>query len=165
MKDILPSYSDVFPSDLPPGLPPHRAVDHEIELMPGASPPNRPPIPLSPAESAELESLLDDMLSKGYIEPSKSPFGAPVFFVRKKEGSLRLVVDYRLLNNLTIKNKFPIPLPSDLFRLLLGSVVYTRLDLHSGFNQIRIHPRDISKTSFSHSLRTLPVQGDAFWSL
>ena len=101
-EDVLPSYSDVFPDELPPGLPPHRAVDHEIDLLPGSSPPNRPPIPLSPSEHAELSKVLDDLLSKGFIEVSKSPFGAPVFFVRKKEGSLRLVVDYRLLNLQTI---------------------------------------------------------------
>lgn len=148
MNEILPSYSDVFPTELPAGLPPHRSVDHEIDLLPGASPPNRPPIPLSPREMSELEKLLEDMLAKGYIEPSKSPFGAPVFFVRKKEGTLRLVVDYRLLNNITIKNRFPIPLPTDLFRLLLGSTVYSRLDLHSGFNQVRVNPPDIPKTAF-----------------
>ena len=103
---LLKEFSDVFPDALPAGLPPSRAVDHRIELEAGAQPPSRPTYRMSPKELDELKKQLDDLTARGFIQPSKSPYGAPVLFVKKKDGSVRMCVDYRALNKLTIKNKY-----------------------------------------------------------
>jgi gag-polyprotein putative aspartyl protease/Zinc knuckle len=113
-KKILQEFNDVFPSTLPDKLPPIRSLDHAIDLIPGAVPPSRPIYRLSQIEMTELKVQLMDLLKKGFIRPSVSPFGAPVLFVHKKEGTLRLCVDYRALNKLTIKNRYPLPRIEDL---------------------------------------------------
>ena len=101
---VVSEYADVFPEDLP-GIPPEREVDFTIELVPGAAPVSRAPYRMSPAELKELKEQLMELLGKGFIRPSTSPWGAPVLFVKKKDGSMRLCIDYRQLNQLTIRNK------------------------------------------------------------
>lgn len=144
---IVEEYRDVF-GDLPAGLPPQRAMDHRIELVPGASPQSRPTYRMSPAELDELKKQLDQLLASGFIQPSKSPFGAPILFVKKKDGSMRMCVDYRALNGITIKNSYPLPRIDELFDRLQGAKVFSKIDLRSGYHQIRIHPDDVPKTAF-----------------
>ena len=111
VQEILEVFSDVFPKNLPKGLPPIREVDHNIELIPGAEPPHRAPYRMSPPGLDELKSQLRELTEKGYIQPSVSPFGVPVLFVPKKEGGIRMYVDYRALNKVTIHNRVP-PYPA-----------------------------------------------------
>ena len=103
-RRMLDAFRDVFPDDLPPGLPPSREVDHKIELTPGATPQSRPTFRMSASELAEMKKQLEDLVKAGFVQPSKSPYGAPVLFVKKKDGTQRMCIDYRALNNVTIKN-------------------------------------------------------------
>lgn len=141
-------YSDVFPSDLPPGLPPSREVDHHIELTPGSVPQSRPTSRMSATELVELKKQLDEVAKAGLIQHSKSPYGAPILFVKKKEGTMRMCVDYRALNNVTIKNSYPLPRVDELFDRLQGAQFFSKIDLRSGYHQIRIAEGDIPKTAF-----------------
>lgn len=143
---VLHEYADVF--SLPTSLPPSRSIDHRIELIPGSSPPCHATRRMSPLELEELRKQLDELLEKGYIVPSKSPYGAPILFVKKKDGTMRLCIDYRSLNDQTIKNKYPLPYIDEIFDQLRGAKYYTKIDLVSGYHQIRIHPDDIEKTAF-----------------
>lgn len=147
---ILEDFKDVFPSDLPSGLPPHReGITHTIPLTdPQATAPSRPLYRLSRLEYAEAQRQIELLLQKQYIEASTSPYGAPILFVRKKEGGLRMVVDYRELNRLTVKNKYPMPRIDDTLDQLSGATVFTSLDLTSGYHQIRISDADAPKTAF-----------------
>ena len=129
-----------------------REVDHAIDLIADAAPIAKAPYCHSLAQNVELENQLKDLLSKGYIRPSKSPWGAPVLFVKKKDGSLRLCVDYRGLNKLTIKNKFPLPRVDDIFDHLHGSKIFSKIDLKSGYHQIQIKESNIEKTGFRSRL-------------
>ena len=147
-RRILDSFKDVFPEELPAGLPPSREVDHRIELTPGATPPSRPTFRLSANELSELKKQLEELTKQGFIQPSKSPFGAPILFVKKKDGTMRMCVDYRALNNVTIKNSYPLPRIDELFDRLQGARFFTKLDLRSGYHQIRIHRSDVAKTAF-----------------
>lgn len=147
-QQLLQQYSDVFPEELPAGLPPSREVDHRIELLPGAVPPSRPTYRLSASELAELKKQLEELLAAGFIQHSKSPFGAPILFVKKKDGSMRMCVDYRALNNLTIKNSYPLPRVDELFDRLQGARYFSKIDLRSGYHQIRIATEDVPKTAF-----------------
>lgn len=146
LSDILHKYEHTFGT--PVEKPPHRAVDHEIELEPGKIPPCRGLYRMSEAELAELRKQLEELLAKGYIRPSVSPFGAPVLFVRKKTGELRLCVDYRMLNRITVKNRYPLPRIDDLLDRLNGAKYFSKLDLASGYHQIRVREEDIPKTAF-----------------
>jgi len=148
VRNILNEYKDIFPETLPSHLPPERSIDHAINLVPGAEPPHRPIYRMSFEEMNELKRQLTDLLSKGFIRPSTSPFGAPVLFVHKKEGTLRLCVDYRALNKITIKNRYPLPRIDELMDRLVGASYFTKIDLYSGYHQIRIKPEDIHKTAF-----------------
>ena len=121
---------------------------HRIELLPGSKPPQHRVYRMSPAELQELQRQLEIYLEKGWIRPSISEYGAPILFARKADGSLRLCVDYRSLNAMTIKDSGPLPLSSELFDQLHGAKYFTSLDLHSGYHQCRIHPDDIHKTAF-----------------
>jgi len=145
---LLKEFSDVFPKELPAELPPKRSIDHWIELTLGAEPPSRSPYWLSYVETNELKKQLADLQQKGFIRPSVSPFGAPVLFVHKKEGTLRLCVDYRALNKVTIKNRYPLPRIDDLMDRLARSKYFTKIDLYSGYHQICIKEDDIPKTAF-----------------
>lgn len=158
---LLRAYADVFPADLPSELPPERAIEFEIDLQPGQTPPSRPTYRMTTEELAELKSTLDGLLAKGFIRPSVSPYGAPVLFVKKKDGSRRLCVDYRLLNKITIKNKYPLPRIDDLLDQLSGAKWFSKLDLWSGYHQLRIKASDIHKTAFNcryghYEYRVLP---------
>lgn len=149
LQELLAEYKDVFPPALPPGLPPERGgPGHTINLEPNSKPPFRPVYRLSPLELQEVKKQLAELLEKGYIEPSSSPFGAPVLFVQKKDGSLRMCVDYRALNKLTVKNRYPLPRIDDLFDALQGATCFSSLDLMSGYHQIRVAPADVEKTAF-----------------
>ncbi|KAJ3700836.1 hypothetical protein LUZ61_004541 [Rhynchospora tenuis] len=149
IKDIpvVSDYPDVFPSEIQ-GLPPPREIEFSIDLEPGTLPISKAPYRMAPAELKELKIQLDDLLNKGFIRPSISPWGAPVLFVRKKDGTLRLCIDYRDLNKVTIKNKYPLPRIDDLFDQLQGSSVYSKIDLRTGYHQLRIKPDDVEKTAF-----------------
>ncbi|GJV95305.1 putative reverse transcriptase domain-containing protein [Tanacetum coccineum] len=134
-------FPEVFPEDLP-GLPPTRQVEFQIDLVPGAAPVARAPYRLAP--STQLQELSD----KGFIRPSSSPWGAPVLFVKKKDGSFRMCIDYRELNKITVKNRYPLPRIDDLFDQLQGSSVYSKIDLRSGYHQLRVRDEDIPKMAF-----------------
>ena len=144
---VVQDFPDVFPDEIP-GLPPQREIDFSIELEPGTRPISRAPYRMAPAEMAELKTQLEELVEKGYIRPSASPWGAPVLFVRKKDGSMRLCIDYRELNRATIKNKYPLPRIDDLLDQLQGAVVFSKIDLRSGYHQLRIRSEDIPKTAF-----------------
>src|SRR5277367_2289641 len=147
-KNLLEEFVNVFLETLPNQLPPQRKIDHAIELVPGAEPPLRPTYRLLYLEMDELKKQLTDLLAKGFIRPSTSPFGAPVLFVHKKEGSLKLCVDYRALNKITIKNRYPLPRIEELMDCLAGAQYFTKIDLYSGYHQIRIKKEDVPKTAF-----------------
>ena len=130
-------------------MPPDRNVEFAIELQPGTAPISRRPYRMPPNELAELKNQLQEPLDKGYIRPSTLPWGCPALFVKKKDQSLRLCVDYRLLNAVTIKNKYPLPRIDILFDQLFGARVFSKIDLRSGYHQIKIRAEDIPKTAFS----------------
>ncbi|GJR55255.1 putative reverse transcriptase domain-containing protein [Tanacetum coccineum] len=144
---VVKEFPDVFPEDLP-GLPPVRQVEFQIDLIPGAAPVARTPYRLAPSEMQELSNQLQELTDRGFIRPSTSPWGAPVLFVKKKDGSFRMCIDYRELNKLTIKNRYPLPRIDDLFDQLQGSSVYSKIDLRSGYHQLRVREEDIPKTAF-----------------
>jgi hypothetical protein len=145
---VVCEYPDVFPDELP-GTPPDRDVEFVIELQPGTAPISKRPCRMPPRELAELKTQLQELLDKGYIRPSSSPLGCPALFVKKKDGSLRMCVDYRPLNAVIIKNKYPLPRIDVHFDQLAGAKVFSKIDLHSGYHQIKIRPCDIPKTAFS----------------
>jgi hypothetical protein len=145
---VVCEYLDVFPDELP-SMPPDRDVEFVIELQPGTTPISKRPYHMPPKELAELKKQLQELLDNGYIRPSSSPWGCPALFVKKKDGSLRLCVDYRPLNAMTIKNKYPLPRIDVLFDQLAGTKVFSKIDLHSGYHQIKIRPCDIPKNAFS----------------
>ncbi|KAL0540972.1 hypothetical protein IC582_020998 [Cucumis melo] len=146
-EPVVRDYPDVFPEELP-GLPPHREVEFAIELEPGTVPISRAPYRMAPAELKELKVQLQELLDKGFIRPSVSPWGAPVLFVKKKDGSMRLCIDYRELNKVTVKNRYPLPRIDDLFDQLQGATVFSKIDLRSGYHQLRIKDGDVPKTAF-----------------
>ncbi|XP_059670062.1 uncharacterized protein LOC132315717 [Cornus florida] len=144
---IVCNFLDVFPEDLTE-LPPHREVEFSIELMPGTAPISMAPYRMAPVELEELKRQLDDLRMKGFIRPSVSPWGAPVLFAKKKDGSLRLCIDYRKLNHATIKNKYHLPRIDDLFDQLRGASYFSKIDLRSGYYQLRVRDEDIPKIAF-----------------
>nr|GEV62376.1 putative reverse transcriptase domain-containing protein [Tanacetum cinerariifolium] len=137
----------VFHEDLP-GLPPTRPVEFQIDLVPGAAPVARASYRLAPSEMKELAEQLKDLSNKGFIRPSSSPWGALVLFVKKKDGSFRMCIDYQELNKLTVKNRYPLPRIHDLFDQLQGSCVYSKIDMRSSYHQLRVWEEDIPKTAF-----------------
>ncbi|KAL0556241.1 hypothetical protein IC582_004752 [Cucumis melo] len=146
-EPVVRDYPDVFPEELS-GLPPHREVEFAIELEPGTVPISRAPYRMAPAELKELKVQLQELLDKGFIRPSVSPWGAPVLFVKKKDGSMRLCIDYRELNKVTVKNRYPLPRIDDLFDQLQGATMFSKIDLRSGYHQLRIKDEDVPKTAF-----------------
>jgi hypothetical protein len=145
---VVREFLDVFPDDLP-GMPPERAIEFKIELQPGTAPISKAPYKMSREELAELKIHLKDLLDKGFIHSSSSPWGCPALFVSKKDKSLHLCVDYRPLNAVTIKNKYPLPRIDILFDQIVGAQVFSKIDLHSGYHQIKIRDEDIPKMTFS----------------
>jgi len=144
---VVREFSDVFPEKLP-GLPPPRDVELGIDLVPGTAPISKAPYRMAPIELQELKKQLEEMIELGFIRPSVSPWGAPVLFVKKKDGSMRLCIDYRELNKVTIKNRYPLPRIDDLFDQLKGAGVFSKIDLRSGYHQIAVRSEDIQKTAF-----------------
>jgi hypothetical protein len=144
---VVRDYPDVFPEELP-GMPPEREVEFVIDLLPGTAPISKRPYRMSVEELQELKKKLTELQEEGYICPSSSPWGAPVLFVQKKDGSQRMCVDYRSLNDVTIKNKYPLPRIDDLFDQMRGARVFSKIDLRSGYHQMKIRPSDIPKTAF-----------------
>nr|GEU72116.1 putative reverse transcriptase domain-containing protein [Tanacetum cinerariifolium] len=149
LKDvpIVQDFPEVFPEDFP-GLPPARPVEFQIDLIPGAAPVARAPYRLALSEMKELSEQLQELFDKGFIRPSSSPWGAPVLFVKKKDGSFRMCIDYWELNKLTVKNHYPLPQIDDSFDQLQGSSIYSKIDLRSGYHQLRLREQDIPKTAF-----------------
>ena len=144
---VVCEFLNIFLEDLP-GLPPDRDMEFTIELEPSTAPISRRPYRMAPKELAEMKKQLEELLKKGFIHPSSSPWGYSAIFV-KKDGTLRMRVDYRPLNAVTIKNKYPLPRIDTLFDLLAGAKVFSKIDLRSGYHQIKIRPQDIPKTTFS----------------
>jgi hypothetical protein len=145
---IVCEYPDVFPEELP-GMPPDRDIEFIVELIPGTAPIAQRPYRMNPQELIELKKQLDDMLSKGLIRPSASPWGSPVLFVDKRDGTIRLCGDYRKLNDVTIKNKYPLPKIEDLFDQMNGDRVFSKIDLRTGYHQLKVRESDIPKTAFT----------------
>ncbi|GJY44274.1 putative reverse transcriptase domain-containing protein [Tanacetum coccineum] len=153
---VVKEFSDVFPEDLP-GLPPVRQVEFQIDLIPGAAPVARTPYRLAPSEMQELSNQLQELADRGFIRPSTSPWGAPVLFVKKKDGSFRMCIDYRELNKLTIKNRYPLPRIDDLFDQLQGSSVYSKIDLRSGYHQLRGEEQESAFQLLKQKLCEAPI--------
>jgi len=161
LQAVLDEFRDVF-DDPPPGLPPDRDTDLTVRLVDGATPPRRRPFRMSPAERDELEKQVEYLLSMGYIAPSTSPFGSPVLFVPKPDGSLRMCVDFRALNELTVRNRFNMPRADDLLDSLNGATVFSSLDLAAGYWQLRLKPEECERTAFGthmghYEWRVLPM--------
>ncbi|PKI73054.1 hypothetical protein CRG98_006549, partial [Punica granatum] len=144
---VVCQFPDVFPDDLP-GLPPDRDIEFTIELEPGTAPISRAPYRMAPTELKELKVQLQELLEKGFIRPSVSPWGAPVLFMKKKDGSLRLSIDYQQLNRVTMRNKYPLPRIDDLFDQLRGVTVFSKIVLRSGYHQLKIKDSDVPKAAF-----------------
>nr|GEY49495.1 putative reverse transcriptase domain-containing protein [Tanacetum cinerariifolium] len=146
-------FLEVFPEDLP-GIPPARQVEFQIDLVPGAALVVWAPYRLAPSKMIELAEQLQELSNKGFIRPISSPWGAPVLFVKKKDGSFCMCIDYRKLNKLTVKNHYPLFRIDDLFDQLQGSSVYSKIDLRSGYHQPRVHEEEILKTTFKTRCKT-----------
>ena len=144
---VVKEFPYVFLDDIA-GLPQEREVEFTIDLIPGTEPISIPPYRMALAELRELKSQLEELMSKGFIRTSISPWGAPVLFVKKKDGSLRLCIDYRQLNRVTIRKKYTLPRIDELFYQLQGSRVYSKIDLRSGYHQLRVQESDVPKTTF-----------------
>ena len=144
---VIREFPDVFPEELP-GVPPEREVDLSIEVIQGTTPISRGPYCMAQTEMKELKTQLHKLLDKGFIRPNVSPWGAPVLFVKKKDGILWMCIDYRQINKMIVKNKYPLPRIGDLFDQLKGASVFSKIDLLSGYYQLRVKEVDVSKTAF-----------------
>jgi hypothetical protein len=159
---ILKEYFDVFLEELP-GMPPNRGIEFIKNLASRTTPIAKRPYRMAATELAELKKQLIELEQKGYIRPSSSPWGAPILFVKKKNGSMRLWVDYRALNDVTAKNKYPVPRINDLFDQLKGAKYFSKIDLRSGYYQLRIRSGDVPKTAFvtrygQHEFTVMPFR-------
>ncbi|GKE17983.1 putative reverse transcriptase domain-containing protein [Tanacetum coccineum] len=144
---IVRDFPEVFPEDLP-GIPPARQVEFQIDLVPGTAPVARTPNRLTPSKMKELSEQLQELSDKGFIRLNSLPWGAPVLFVKNKDGLFRICIDYHELNKLTVKHRYPLPRIDDLFDQLQGSSIYSKIDLRSGYHQLRVREEDIPKTAF-----------------
>ena len=159
ITQLLEKHKKCFPKQLPMRLPPERPISHEITVEQGSAPPSRPPFCLSQPELDELRKQLESLMNHGFIEPSSSPYGAPVFFVKKSDGSLRLICDWRPLNKITTKVQACLPNIDDLFDTVRGAQYFSKLDHMSGYHQVRIKQEDIPKTAIN-----TPFGHYQFWS-
>ncbi|RHN51999.1 putative nucleotidyltransferase, Ribonuclease H [Medicago truncatula] len=144
---VVNEFPEVFPDEIP-DVPPEREVEFSIDLVPGTKPVSMAPYRMSASELAELKKQLEDLLDKKFVRPSVSPWGAPVLLVKKKDGSMRLCIDYRQLNKVTIKNRYPLPRIDDLMDQLVGAKIFSKIDLRSGYHQIKVKDEDMQKTAF-----------------
>ncbi|WP_354666198.1 reverse transcriptase family protein [Nostoc sp. GT001] len=144
---VARDFLEVFPEELP-SIPPESEIEFEVDLMSGTRPISLAPYRMAPFELKELKAQLEELLDKGFIRPSTSPWGSPVLFVKKKDGSLRLCIDYRQLNRVTVKNKYPLPRIDELFDRFQGSSVFSKIDLRTGYHRIRVKDADVMKTAF-----------------
>nr|GFB79079.1 putative reverse transcriptase domain-containing protein [Tanacetum cinerariifolium] len=175
-QPIVSEFPDVFPDELL-GIPPVREVEFNIKLISGAEPISKAPYRMAlielkelkdqlqellERELKELNDQLQELLERGFIRPSVSPWGAPVLFIKKKDGNMRLCIDYRELNKITIRNRYPLPRIDDLFDQLQGDMHFSKIDLRSGYHQLRVKEQDISKTAFRHLQDCLSY---TLWSL
>jgi len=143
---VVQDFPEVF--EEMPGLPRDREIEFAIELLPGTAPISKAPYRMAPTELIELKKQLQELLDKGLIRPSVSPWGAPILFVRKKDGCPCLCIDYRELNRVTVKNKYPFPRIDDLFDQLAGAVVFSKIDLTTGYHKLKIIQEDVPKIAF-----------------
>src|SRR4051812_13617587 len=148
MSTVLQEFDDVFPAEIPAGLPPLRGIEHQIDLIPGATLPNRAPCRTNPQETKEIQQQVQAFLDKGYIRVSLSPCAVPVILVPKKDGTWRMCVDCRAINNITIQYRHPIPRLEDMLDELSGAAIFSKIDLRSGYHQIRMKEGDEWKTAF-----------------
>ena len=148
IKNLLKEFEDVFPDEIPKGFPPQRKHDFKIDLKENATPQKKGIYRLSEREMEELRKQLDELLEKEFIRPSKSPWGAPIIFMTKKDNTLRMCMDYRALNKLTVKNSYPLPRIDEIFDQLKGSKYFSKIDLRSGYHQIRMSEESIPLTAF-----------------
>ena len=148
LRSTLEEFREVFPDRLPYGPPPKRIIDHEIDTTPGVTPPHKSPYRLSNAELDEMKRQIDVLLEPGWIRPSSSPYGAPILFIPKKDGKWRMCIDYRALNKITTKNRYPLPKVEELMDRLHNAQFFSKIDLSSGYHQIRVRESDIHKTAF-----------------
>ena len=138
VTNLLQEYEDIFPAEIPPGLPPMRGIEHQIDLIPGATLPNRAAYRTNPEETKEIQRQVQDLLDQGYVRESLSPCVVPVLLVPKKYGTWCMCVDCRAINNITIRYRHPIPRLDDMLDELCGSIIFTKIDLRSGYHQIRM---------------------------
>jgi len=145
---LLQEFDDVFPNDTPSGLPPFRGIEHQIDFVPGASIPNRPAYRRYPEETNELQRQVDELMGKGYISESISPCAVHVLLMPTKDETWRICVEFRAINNITVKYRHPIPRLDDMLDELHGSCIFSKIDLKSGYHQIRMKEGDVWKTAF-----------------
>ena len=147
VSDVLQEFGDVFPEEVPSGLPPLRGIEHQIDLILGATLPNRAPYRTNPDETKEIQRQVQELLDKGYVRVSLSPCAVPVILVPKKDGTWRMCVDCRAINNITIRYRHPIPRLDDMLDELSGAVIFSKINLRSGYHQIRMKEGDEWKTA------------------
>jgi hypothetical protein len=152
--NVVSKFPDVFPEELP-CMPPERKVEFAIELIPGTAPISKRVYRVSGLELVELKKQIDELSEKGYIRPSTSPWAAPVLFVEKKDGTKRMCIDYRALNEVTIKNKYPLPRIEDLFDQLRGASVFSKIDMRSGYISLEFKPQIYRRQHSSPSMNCM----------
>ena len=152
IRSLVKEFSTCFPETMPAGLPPEREIAHAIPMQPGHAIPSRKLHRLSRAQEEEMISQVQQLLDKGWIQPSSSPYGSPILFVKKKDGGMRMCVDYRAVNKLTVKNSYPLPRIDDMLDRLAGAKIFSALDLQQAYHQVRLNPEDVPKTAFTTSM-------------
>jgi hypothetical protein len=158
---VLKEFEDIFREIS--GLPPKGYIDFSINLMCGETPVSKTPYRMSTLELKELQMQLEEILNKGYIHPSVSPWGAPILFVKKKDGTLRICIDFKQLNKVIVKNKYHFPRIDDIFDQLKYAKIFSKIDLRSHYHQVRIKEEYISKTTFRMRYGHYEVFSGAIW--